>query len=206
VAAPTHYDVLGVAASATHEEIRRAYRARARTEHPDAAGGTGSPDDGAGVRMAAVNQAWFVLSDPGRRAIYDAHLRDRAGVGSSAGGGPHRPAAPAPRPAADDAPGAFVGRRRFPIWPFVILFVLGAIFIVTAGALTVEPRPSGPDNLLVNGSCVTIEANGDAKEVDCAGPTDGVVVTIVGFDQHCPSETRAHRDRQGRGWACVDPD
>src|SRR5262245_17330246 len=137
--APTHYEVLGVAASATHDEIRHAYRARARTEHPDAASGQRTSGDSAEQRMAAVNQAWWVLSDPGRRAIYDAHLRERTSVGSAAATARDTPRTPAPSTFTDDRRPVPVGRGRFPIWPFVILFVLGAIFIVTAGALSKEP-------------------------------------------------------------------
>lgn len=55
--------------TATIEEIRRAWLARARQLHPDA---TGDEDD---VAMQAVNEAWYVLRDPARRAAYDRELR-----------------------------------------------------------------------------------------------------------------------------------
>jgi indole-3-glycerol phosphate synthase len=48
--------------------VRAAYRAAARSRHPDAGG---SPED-----MQSVNAAWHVLRDPGRRAAYDRSLRD----------------------------------------------------------------------------------------------------------------------------------
>jgi hypothetical protein len=66
VAAPNHYDVLGVGASATQAEVRAAYRAAARDHHPDAGGDP--------ARMRAVNVAWAVLGDPVRRAAYDRTL------------------------------------------------------------------------------------------------------------------------------------
>jgi hypothetical protein len=66
VAPPSHYEVLGVSASATQAEVRAAYRAAARNHHPDA-GGDAS-------RMRALNVAWAVLGDPVRRAAYDRAL------------------------------------------------------------------------------------------------------------------------------------
>jgi DnaJ domain len=66
VTPPSHYDVLGVPASATHAEVRAAYRAAARDHHPDAGGDPG--------RMRALNVAWAVLGDPVRRAAYDRAL------------------------------------------------------------------------------------------------------------------------------------
>ena len=58
-----HYEVLGVAPSASAAELRRAYLARARQHHPDAGGHGGA--------MTEVNEAWAVLSDPSRRRRYD---------------------------------------------------------------------------------------------------------------------------------------
>ncbi len=78
--APTHYEVLGVARSATIAQVRAAYRAAARDHHPDAGG---DPD-----RMRALNAAWRVLGDPVRRAAYDRQLRLRSGSGSPSAAGP----------------------------------------------------------------------------------------------------------------------
>lgn len=143
--------------------------------------------------MAALNEAWRVLSDPGRRAMYDASLR--APVGTSPGRintEARVPAVPERAP-----PG------RFPKWPFVMIFVLAVIFIVSAGALYQPSKPARPDNLLFKGSCVTLQENRDAVEVGCEAPHDAVVVTVVNFDAACPMETETYRDRQGRGYACV---
>jgi curved DNA-binding protein CbpA len=59
------YIVLGVARQASGEEIVRAYRRAARASHPDS-GGCGSAE-----RFQAVSDAYEVLRDPGRRAVYD---------------------------------------------------------------------------------------------------------------------------------------
>jgi molecular chaperone DnaJ len=63
--------------------------------------------------------------------------------------------------------------------------------------------PTPPDNLLTPGSCIVVQPNGDAAEVNCASAHDGVVATIVDFDQRCEAGLEPHRDRQGLGIACV---
>ena len=64
-----HYRKLGVARTASHAEIRSAYRRMAQRLHPDTHGGVVSAE------MVAINEAWRVLSDAGRRGAYDAELR-----------------------------------------------------------------------------------------------------------------------------------
>ena len=64
------YAVLGVARSATRLEVARAYRALAKRWHPDAAG-EATPQARA-ESMARINQAWHILSNPARRAQWDA--------------------------------------------------------------------------------------------------------------------------------------
>jgi curved DNA-binding protein CbpA len=59
-----HYDTLGVAKDATQEEIKKARNKKAREHHPDKHGGDTS-------KMAEVNKAYDVLSDPLKRERYD---------------------------------------------------------------------------------------------------------------------------------------
>lgn len=62
-----YYQVLGVPRDATAEQIKKAYRQLARKYHPDV-----SKEPDAAARMSEVNEAHAVLSDPGKRAAYDA--------------------------------------------------------------------------------------------------------------------------------------
>ena len=61
------YDVLGIGHDATDDDIRRAYRRLARELHPDVNG-----DPHAEERFKEVAGAYEILSDPDKRARYDA--------------------------------------------------------------------------------------------------------------------------------------
>jgi curved DNA-binding protein len=65
-----YYEVLGVPRTATPEEIKRAYRKLARKHHPDLQ--PAAEKAKASERFKEINEANEVLSDPEKRAKYDA--------------------------------------------------------------------------------------------------------------------------------------
>ena len=65
------YAVLGVAEDASDADIRSAYKREALKWHPDKVKGDADPAE-AEARFKAINHAFSTLSDPDRRADYDA--------------------------------------------------------------------------------------------------------------------------------------
>ena len=75
------YEILGIDKSASNEEIKKAYRRKAKEYHPDANPGDKSAEE----KFKEANEAYSILSDPDKKARYDQY--GYAGVDPSAGGG-----------------------------------------------------------------------------------------------------------------------
>lgn len=153
--------------------------------------------------MHAINEAYRVLNDPGRRALYDASLRTSPGPAAAQPGGDASqpsartaPVAPTPRDVFEPARVPWRGLA------FVGTIAIAGIFVVAQFA---EPSgPPQPDGILRTGDCVEIEADNDARELACTGEQDLVVRAVVAFDATCPNGTEPHRDQQGMGVACIE--
>ncbi len=87
-----YYETLGVPRTASQAEIKKAFRKLAREHHPDIKPG----DKTAERRFKDVNEANEVLSDPDKRAKYDALGADweRYSSAGGAGGDPFGPGGP----------------------------------------------------------------------------------------------------------------
>ena len=77
-----YYEILGVAKTATEEEIKKAYRKLAMKYHPDRNQGDGAK--AAEEKFKEVKEAYEMLTDAQKRAAYDQY--GHAGVDPNAGG------------------------------------------------------------------------------------------------------------------------
>ena len=59
------YSVIGISRDASEDDIKKAFRQKARQYHPD------NKETGDEERFKEINQAYEILSDPDKRAIYD---------------------------------------------------------------------------------------------------------------------------------------
>lgn len=120
------YARLGVASSATVEEIAAAFRTRAKELHPDRHPG----DTAAAERFKDLTRAYGVLTDPARRSAYD-----RRRVTPS----PAPPATPpaTPRQALFGTP----RRARIGLWCGVALVALGIASGVVLGSVDTGDAP-----------------------------------------------------------------
>jgi molecular chaperone DnaJ len=76
-----YYEVLGISKGASEDEIKKAYKKMARKYHPDL-----NPDNKeAEETFKEVNEAYEILSDPGKKARYDQY--GHAGVDPNFGAG-----------------------------------------------------------------------------------------------------------------------
>jgi curved DNA-binding protein len=189
VAAEDYYRLLGVPRSADAQEIQRAYRALARTYHPDVNRAAGAED-----RFKDISEAYHVLADPESRAQYDRfgpEFRQYAGAGreytsegraGAAGAGGRTRTRPGPSGATWSSARGGVGPGGAPVdWGDLF----GDVFGSMRGAdheltleLSVEEAFHGGDR-----SVVVTGPDGDRSTLDIpipAGVLDGQRMRIAG--------------------------
>lgn len=103
--APTrdYYAVLGVASTATQDEIKKAYRQLAKRYHPDA----NANDPKSADRFKEISEAYQVVGDAEKRKQYDDMRKLGAFTSYGQPGGTRRPSGAGPRPGAGPDPSGF---------------------------------------------------------------------------------------------------
>lgn len=160
--------------------------------------------------MPAINEAYRVLNDPGRRMLYDRSLENRTThAAASAGGSAHRSTTSEGTGGVEEQwdfghPDMY-RPARVPWRSLSVFASIAIIAILVLAQFSGVDNQSGPDGILRNGDCVEFQVNGDAREILCTGEPDVdlVVQAFIPFDGTCPGGTEPHRDRQGMGVACV---
>jgi molecular chaperone DnaJ len=148
--------------------------------------------------MVQINEAYRVLADPGRRAVYDRSLSAPDTLPEELFTEPDTFVEPKPNRLSPAGP------ARVP-WRFMaIAAVIGSVAVLISSFFSRDPQVGKPDGILHPGSCVAFEPNGDAREVTCGGGADDIVVEmLIPLAGDCPTGTVGHRDMQGLGVACV---
>jgi hypothetical protein len=140
---PTHYEVLGIPESASEDEVRQAYRRLVKAAHPDRAGDP--------AQFRRITDAYDVLTDPARRAVYDRTLR--------------------PAPVVVPQP-----RRRRRYGRYVVLVVVALIVSGVVGLGVATRRLSVGDHCLVGtwrGEAFEVPFRGSLDGVEVAAPITG---------------------------------
>ena len=127
------YEILQVHPAAHPEVIKAAYRRLALEYHPDR-----NTAPGATARMAEINQAHDVLSDPARRVEYDRYRAAQAGRRETREDTPPRtePPPPNPQPQTQEDCRVEVFSASRLLWSFAVgLFVVCAIGTILTGVV-----------------------------------------------------------------------
>lgn len=212
----SHYETLGIDESASADQVRRAYLAKARELHPDRHSDAPAARRHRAQRdMQLVNEAFAVVGDTDARRRYDGERNGgyrRDGFVPSSdrdddldwsdrdtfhGSGMHRPGETTSAP-------VFHMMRSLPL--LLVLGTLGGLFVFTAFASGNRIDDERRVEVIGPGDCVT-NAGSTIAWVPCDGSTTGIVQAVVSAEVDCITRngTTPRPMPDGRGFACLEP-
>ena len=179
----TYYDILGITESATIDEIKKAYRQKAKEIHPDINGNS----DTANMKMALLNKAYRTLIDPLTRQQYDKRLEKISLINSQKKEKKNYSPNPVKNtnnyssaPGKNTMPAGGFSIGRWGIVIFIILLLLGLNFLLqTKTHSNTTPVPTTPSPAVNDSSGINDQQQNDpftdptaASEptIDCTGP------------------------------------
>lgn len=121
-----HYKVLGIGRKADPEQVKQAYRERAKHYHPDV-----NPSPQASSVFHAVHEAYRILSDPEARALYDDQLRFYRDASNAS---QHHTQQKERRPYREPVTADTTPPRWVELWAFRGLHLTGLVFGITLTA------------------------------------------------------------------------
>lgn len=167
------YAVLGVASSASADEIKKQYRRMAKQYHPD----SNNSDPKAAERFKEISEAYTVLGDAEKRKQYD----DMRRAGAFAGFGTSRPSSSRPSGFGTTGPGQS-GAGTFSDFDVGGIGGLGDLFSSMFGGGAARARSRGPERgqtvektvevpfrTAATGGKVTVELEVNEECVVCRG-------------------------------------
>ncbi len=178
-----YYEVLGVSRSASAEELKKAYRKKAKELHPDR--NSDNPD--AESQFKEVNEAYEALKDPEKKAAYDrfGHAAFDGGMGGPRGG--HSDFSSAFSDVFDDLFGDFMGGRA------------GAHQRATRGSdLRYNLRISLEEAFLGTQKTINVPTSVTCEECDGSGAESGAE------PQTCPTCSGMGKVRAQQGFFTVE--
>lgn len=143
-----YYAVLGVAPTSEDFVIQAAYRAMMRRYHPDT-----NKDSDASKRALEINEAYAVLSNPAKRAAYDAQRsasnnkqrNEKPKQGGAESGSRPPPPPPPPRDKAQPEPPAHANKTsassRWAPWLATLAIIVVVRMIIVAGRDAIDRTP-----------------------------------------------------------------
>ncbi len=149
-----YYKVLGVTPGATSSEIKQHYRALSKVHHPDANGGDGT-------RMALINEAYTVLSDPLKRMDYTPPAPPQPKTAPIRTAHTYQTHATSPWPKTTHTPKAKPVPEEAS-WSFLLWYILAvplAIFVVTFGPSAYKSIQAKADALMAEKQAIPSETS-----------------------------------------------